>query len=333
MSERIATVEDLVAAREARGLGPGDVMRQLKLAPKQLDALERGDWAALPGQAFVRGMLRAYGRMLEVDVEPLVEAMSATVHAADLRPAASLDEPLPSRSMLGFGSGGSGSRIAWALLLAVGVIALALFFGGANLGGVGSWLAREPAPAAGSEATTSGVPPADTPADAGPAGTTTETLPLAPLVPAPAESAPAEGAAPAAPASPAGGAPAAAPQSDAGAQGNPLVTLVSQTPPVTADTATAPQPADAGVAASPATPASVPTLRLAFERESWMEARRDGKVLLSGTQAAGSSRELPIDGRTALVIGNAASVRAEFAGKPLDLAAHTRGSVARLSLP
>jgi cytoskeleton protein RodZ len=84
--------------------------------------------------------------------------------------------------------------------------------------------------------------------------------------------------------------------------------------------------ADAGASASP-------TLRLVFERDAWIEARRDGKVILSGTHAAGSAREVPIDGRTALVIGNAASVRAEFAGKPLDLATHTRGSIARLSLP
>lgn len=143
MSERIATVQDLIAAREARGFAPEDVMRQLKLHPRQLHALEAGDWHALPGQAFVRGVLRGYGRMLEVDVEPLVEAMSATLHAADLRPAASLDEPLPSRSMLGFGSGGSGSRVAWILLLAAGVLVLAFFFGGSDLGGVGSWLSRE----------------------------------------------------------------------------------------------------------------------------------------------------------------------------------------------
>ncbi|HWS73935.1 MAG TPA: DUF4115 domain-containing protein, partial [Quisquiliibacterium sp.] len=78
---------------------------------------------------------------------------------------------------------------------------------------------------------------------------------------------------------------------------------------------------------------SAPLLRLSFERESWLEAKRDGKVIVSGVQSAGSSRELPIEAGTALVIGNAASVRAEFAGKPLDLTAHTRGSVARLSLP
>ena len=327
MSERIATVENLVAAREARGLGPDDVMRQLKLAPRQLQALEHGDWGALPGHAFVRGMLRAYGRMLDADVEPLVEAMSSTVHAADLRPAASLDEPLPSRSMLGFGSGGSGNRIAWIVLLAVGVLALALFFGGANLGGVGSWLARDPAPAAGTDA----APAQDAPADAGPAGTTTETIPLAPLTPAPSEPAPGEGVAPAAPVSPSGEAPGSGRVAEAGVAGAPLVGLVS--------TATPTQPAPAqgaapdGAAAADAGAKASPTLRLVFERDAWVEARRDGKVVFSGTQAAGSAREVPIDGRTALVIGNAAGVRAEFAGKPLDLAAHTRGSIARLSLP
>ncbi|HWS76737.1 MAG TPA: helix-turn-helix transcriptional regulator, partial [Quisquiliibacterium sp.] len=191
MSDRITSVEELVAAREARGLGPDDVMRQLKLAPKQLRAIEQGDWPALPGHAFVRGVLRGYGRMLGVDVEPLVEAMSATVHTADLRPAASLDQPLPSRSMLGFGSGGSGSRIAWVLLLAVGVLALALFFGGANLGGIGSWLARDSAPEAASDG---GSRPA--PAEGGAAGTTTEAVPIAPPAAAPGAAEPARDAAP-----------------------------------------------------------------------------------------------------------------------------------------
>lgn len=326
MSERIATVEDLVAAREARGLGPDDVMRQLKLAPRQLRALEHGDWGALPGHAFVRGMLRAYGRMLEADVEPLVEAMSATVHAADLRPAASLDEPMPSRSMLGFGSGGSGSRIAWAVLLAVGVLALALFFGGANLGSVGSWLARDPAPAAGADPAAG----RDAPADAGPPGTTTETVPLAPLTPAPSDPAPGESAPPAAPLSPLSEAPGSASTAGVGAAGAPLAVMVS--------TSTPSQPPAQGAAADAAAPAeagagAASTLRLVFEREAWVEARRDGKVVFSGTQAAGSARDVPIDGRTSFVIGNAASVRAEFAGKPLDLAAHTRGSIARLSLP
>ncbi|GAA4404318.1 helix-turn-helix domain-containing protein [Quisquiliibacterium transsilvanicum] len=326
MSERIATVEDLVAAREARGLGADDVMRQLKLAPRQLQALEHGDWGALPGHAFVRGMLRAYGRMLEVDVEPLVEAMSSTVRAADLRPAASLDEPLPSRSMMGFGSGGSGSRVAWTVLLAVGVLALALFFGGANLGSVGSWLARDAAQ--GTDSATG----QDAPADAGPAGTTTETVPLGPLTPAPTDSAPAEGAPPAAPVSPSSGAPGSGSAANLAAAAAPTGTLASMSMVAqpAAGQGAAPDgtaSADAGASASP------PTLRLVFERDAWIEARRDGKVILSGTQAAGSAREVPIDGRTALVIGNAASVRAEFAGKPLDLATHTRGSIARLSLP
>jgi cytoskeleton protein RodZ len=315
VSERIATVQDLVAAREARGLAPEDVMRQLKLHPKQLRALEAGEWAALPGQAFVRGVLRGYGRMLDVDVEPLVESMSATVHAADLRPAASLDQPLPSRSMLGFGSGGSGSRVAWIVLLAAGVLVLAIFFGGSDLGGVGSWLSRDRAaevPAEQSEAqqpaTEQGAP-----------GTTTETVTLAPLAPARSDASTAASPPDAAQAA------SAAQAGQAGAVAGVAAPSASPSP--------AQPPAPQADAASAGAAATGKSLRLVFEREAWLEAKRDGKVLVSGTQPAGSMRELSIEGPTVLVIGNASGVRAEFGGQPFDLAPHVRGSVARLTLP
>lgn len=317
MSERIATVEDLVAAREARGLAPEDVMRQLKLAPRQLRALEAGDWPALPGHAFVRGVLRGYGRMLDVDVEPLVASMSATVHAADLRPAASLDQPLPSRSMLGFGSGGSGSRLAWALLIALAVLAFALFFAGGRIAEVGSWLSREPAAQVPAEAD---AQPAQAPASTSQPGTTTETLPLAPLQ-APS------------------GAGSDAPAQPGSPQGSSAVAAASVTDAVSAlqasagGAAPAAGPATADAPAAPGGAAAVPLLRLSFQVESWLEVRRDNRVLQSGNQAAGSVRELPVEGATAFVVGNAAGVRAEFQGKPLDLAPHTRGSVARFTLP
>lgn len=331
MSERIATVADLVAAREARGLGPDDVMRHLKLAPRQLAALEQGDWAALPGQAFVRGVLRGYGRMLEVDVEPLVEAMSASLHAADLRPAASLDEPLPRRSMLGFGSGGSGSRVAWIALVALGVLVLALFFGGADPGGIASWLQRGSAEAPAAAPATEG---------SGSPGTTTESVPLVPLQPGGAQDAAPGSAAPGAGGSSSSG---AAP-GGAAATGSGAGTAATGAAAASGTTAASGTGTGSGAAiAGSAAPASAGiagtrpggrVLRLSFDAESWIEARRDGKVVFSGTQAAGSTRELPIDGSTALVIGNAAKVRAEFDGKPLALAPHLRGgSVARLTLP
>ncbi len=326
MSDRIATVQELVAARESRGLSPADVMRQLKLAPRQLDALEAGDWSVLPGQAFVRGVLRGYGRLLEVDVEPLVEAMSASVRAADLRPAASLDEPLPTRSMLGFGAGGSGSRLTWGLLLMLAVLAVALFFGGARSGSIASWLD------AGTSSTTQAVPeqgpgempvPASAPATPSDSGTVTESLPLAPLAPA-ADSA----AASAQPAAGAGSAPASPVV-------QPAVAPVDPSAPAAA-TAAAGTPGDtplAAVASTAGPQSAAPALRLRFSQAAWVEARRDGQVLLSGVQPAGSERTLPIEGRTALVVGNAANVAAEFDGKAFDLSAHVRGSVARFSLP
>ena len=43
----VATVQELIAARDARRLGSDDIARILKLAPRQVLALESGDWAAV----------------------------------------------------------------------------------------------------------------------------------------------------------------------------------------------------------------------------------------------------------------------------------------------
>ncbi|MCL4746317.1 MAG: helix-turn-helix domain-containing protein, partial [Burkholderiaceae bacterium] len=141
MSEPIQTVEQLVAAREARGLSVADVSQQLKLAPRQINAIEQGDWEALPGPAFTRAVLRGYGRLLGGDVEALVAGVSGAVTPSDLRPAASLDEPIRARGVFGFGSGGSGSSFAWVGLVVLGLVALALFFGGeGGLSNLRSWI-------------------------------------------------------------------------------------------------------------------------------------------------------------------------------------------------
>ena len=58
--------------RRRQSLSLTDVARQLKLAPRQVEALERDDFAALPGPVFVRGFLRNYARLLGLDPEPMV---------------------------------------------------------------------------------------------------------------------------------------------------------------------------------------------------------------------------------------------------------------------
>src|SRR5690606_1462825 len=100
---------------------------------RQMRRSEPGGWEPLPGQAFLRGAVRAYGKTLQVDVAPLLATLGGAP-APELRPSSSLDSPLPRHGALGFDNGGSGSRIVWILLGIAGVVAIAMYFGrGADL--------------------------------------------------------------------------------------------------------------------------------------------------------------------------------------------------------
>lgn len=62
--------EQLRQAREALGLQVGDIAQTLKLGSRQVEALESGDWQHLPGQTFIRGFVRNYARLVQVDSAP-----------------------------------------------------------------------------------------------------------------------------------------------------------------------------------------------------------------------------------------------------------------------
>jgi cytoskeleton protein RodZ len=61
--------------REAAGLSMDAVAQQLKLAPRQVRAIEEEDYARLPGRTFVRGFVRNYARLLNLDPDALVAAL------------------------------------------------------------------------------------------------------------------------------------------------------------------------------------------------------------------------------------------------------------------
>ena len=319
----IETAAQLAAAREARGWSVADLASKLGMGAKQIEAIERGEWGALPGQAFVRGALRAYGKALQADVEPLISSIGGAVRAAELRPSASLDAPLPRHGALGFDNGGSGSRLTWILLGILGVIAIAMYFGrGAE------W----------SRVLEGG------PTGAGAPGRAIESVPVKPpAAPATPATPGAPGAAPSAPpSSSADPLPSAAAASTAAPDSTGAPTAPSPTsspagqssPAADASASSAPSPADAAAAAggAAATSAGAP-LRLRFERESWVEVRdANGKLLLHGTQPAGSAREVAGRKPFSLVIGNAAHVRLEHDGREIDLGAIARQGVARLKI-
>ena len=62
-------------AREKLGLNLADVANRLKFAPRQIEALEQDNFARLPEIAFVRGFVRSYARLLQLDPDPLLAAL------------------------------------------------------------------------------------------------------------------------------------------------------------------------------------------------------------------------------------------------------------------
>ena len=62
----------LASQREAMGWSVEQVADQLKLAVRQVVALEAGDYASLPSPAVTRGFVRAYAKIVKLDPIPLV---------------------------------------------------------------------------------------------------------------------------------------------------------------------------------------------------------------------------------------------------------------------
>ncbi|UUZ53419.1 helix-turn-helix domain-containing protein [Massilia sp. H-1] len=73
----------LAAQREAMGWTVEQVADQLKLAVRQVIALEEGDYANLPGPAVVRGFVRAYAKVVKLDAAPLVAQIALDTPAVN----------------------------------------------------------------------------------------------------------------------------------------------------------------------------------------------------------------------------------------------------------
>lgn len=255
--------EALADRRRALGYSVEDIVLKLKFGRHQLEALEQGRFDRLPGTTFVRGMIRNYARLLDLDPAPLLgQARSAA--RGDSETAIVLGKPIP------FSDRPHRGNLAYAALSIViaGVIGAVAW----------EWLAES---AAGKRLTF--VRPAQAPVEPAPVPVAVAGTTLAVSEP-----------------------PAAAPAQDA-------------VPSVEAD----------GLR----TQAGTHRIALRFERDSWVQIRaRDGRVLLSQLNPAGTERV--IEGRPPfdLVIGNARHVQLRYDDRPVDLAPHLRIEVARLTL-
>lgn len=72
-------------AREAHGLSMADVAESTRVAQRQLEAIERNDFAALPGTPYAVGFARAFARAVEADEVEIArkvrEELGAVSHA------------------------------------------------------------------------------------------------------------------------------------------------------------------------------------------------------------------------------------------------------------
>jgi len=318
----------LAEARAAQRLSVEDVSARLKVAAGKLTALEAGHLEALPDVIFAKGVMRAYARMLHVDIDPLLarfqprpEPTVELVARSDGGLNQSFDERRRFASRGASASRSAGGRWVW-LALVVVVIAAGAYFGFDH---ARQWFeARKDAMSA---------PHVDEPAppqsDAA-AGTVTAALP--PVMsgadsPAPSEdtsaaSAPAAAPAPvaSAPKAPAAAAPASAP---AAATAAPAATAANAGVPAVAPASAAPAPAGAG------------ELQIRFAADTWYEIRdRRGKVVLGGTAKAGQEVSGGGEAPYKVVIGNVKGIGSMTRnGTPVDLQAANRNNVARLTLP
>lgn len=132
-------------ARENKGLSLEEVQAATRINPRYLEALEEGDYEALPTPVHVKGFLRNYARHLGLEPEPLLDRYEAGLgRAPKPKPAPETpitpDNPLPIREDQPFfdpvnmevearsgwtGNGGSSGVLQLVIILAL-IVALGL---------------------------------------------------------------------------------------------------------------------------------------------------------------------------------------------------------------
>jgi cytoskeleton protein RodZ len=327
----------MAAARQARGWSIEYVASHLKLATRQIHALEEDRYEALPSPVVIRGFIRIYAKMLGIDSAELIAALPADPVPVDaqVRPSRTLSTPFSESSLPLRGQ--HELPLAKLLWLAFGVLVIAGLFAGMKYGNWNSVrnssllqrLHLGGGAVSTSSAAAANIPNADNPEPSSAPAVVADSDNAVPsnavsTVPAPAASV---SAAPAA---------AAAPAPAVSAVVN-TTTPIAPTAPVVAAapaTSTTPPAQESATSPTPATPAVLANpLQLKITQDSWIEIRRgDKSIVVSRIMKAGTTEAFDVSGPMSMTVGNAAGVNATLRGKPLELAASTSSNVARLDL-
>ncbi|MBV9010111.1 MAG: helix-turn-helix domain-containing protein [Verrucomicrobia bacterium] len=72
--------EKFQAARQARGLSLDEAARLTKIRQSRLAELEADDFSNFPSLAYAKGFLQIYGKFLDIDVSPYLDAFETSEH-------------------------------------------------------------------------------------------------------------------------------------------------------------------------------------------------------------------------------------------------------------
>lgn len=290
---KISPGSRLAALREERGWSVEQVASQLNLAPRQILAIERDDYPALPGMAIVRGFVRAYAKLLRIDAAPLLADLggeAVLVHDS-LTPQKSLSTPFADSRMPSMTErpGVSSKWVVGALLLV--------------LVAVGIWASRHGGEQLMVPETTSSAVKESTASMAG----ADENKPSPEAKPEAPANPPAETSAPA----------VAVPEAPSQATAPAPAIMAAQ--PATSD-------------AAPAAGKDMLQLKVREESWIEIRRSSDNSVLLSRIVKPGETESVQVVEPVSVVIGNASGVDASLRGSPLELKTSSKNNVARLTV-
>ncbi|GGI16164.1 MAG: DUF4115 domain-containing protein [Oxalicibacterium faecigallinarum] len=303
---QISAGAQLRMLRESRGWSIEQVASQLNLAPRQIEALEEDNFAALPGLVIVRGFIRTYAKLLRVDPAPILAAVASPVEAANVVPERAPLSASFSETSVPFGKRRSPSALM--IIAALVVLGGILFFVARSAG----W-----------------IPPTEL-AAVMKDGSVVKELPVESadfVEPTPQEqtfeeTSSAESNADTSVENKAVDAPAAA------------VTTPAIVPAPVAAQVVTPAPAANATAAPPASVANGKN-KMVFKvaEDSWVEIKlaEDDSIVVSRILQAGTTEAFDIPGPASVVIGNAAGVSVSLRGTPLNITGSS-SNVARLNV-
>ena len=292
--------ELLRTAREKAGLSQGDIASKLRMGIKQVRALEQDQYAALPTGTFLRGFVRNFAKAVGVAPDVALRLLAQTHQEAVALDASAVVMPSQQNIKVPTPGGEIATprmRALIATMIAVLLSAVVWYW----------WEYVRPNLAEGGRPKVVAAEKSVSEPIALPAPSVTAASPD--LVLAPETKA----------------VPPATAQPDTPAAGTLTLPAVAAKTPESAEVAPD--------VPRPALPAGSGVLGFTFSGESWVEVvDRNGKTVLDKKFKDGDTEE--VVGRTpfTVVIGNAKATRMAYDGKEIDLAPHTRVSVARVTV-